>query len=172
MAKEYRKPRGRPVTWYKDITAPPEALQLYKLIAQLQKSDAFQTCHIFRGASLGGEPVIKFDQKVTKLANVVASYIGLPSAKRQCDTPDCCNPFHYVPPGEDILVSADEAQNEVLVIGLEDWVDLVEYTMDKHEVKPDHATFEEIRPLIMAEDLLDDQLVAALEHIGEKDGNK
>lgn len=108
--------------------------------------------------------MIKFNKRVTSLPFVIASYMGLPYGKQQCTTVGCCNPFHYLPTGVHILVQGKEEQDRTLDTGLEDWVDLVEYTIDKNMVRKEDVSFETLRALIPAEDLNDEQLTAALEN--------
>lgn len=134
------------------------------MIAKLQKSDAFAECHVYHGARLGDDPVIKFDKKVTGLPAVIASYIGLPSAGRRCTTPGCCNPFHYLPPGamDETYVHKAEAQEHGVEIGMEEWIDLIEYYLDKEAKRLGDVTLEEIRNMIPEDDLSDAQLQSAL----------
>lgn len=158
-----KPPKGRPLTWYKNVTAPPLALEFYAMIAKLQKSDAFAECHVYHGARLGDEPVIKFDKKVTGLPAVIASYIGLPSARRRCTTPGCCNPFHYLPPGssDETYTHGAEAKENVVEIGMDEWVDLIEFHLDNNLKRIGDVTLEEVRAMIPVEDLSDSQLKSA-----------
>lgn len=153
--------------WPTRIIAPPLAVEFYKMVGQLQQSDAFDNCHIYTGAQLHGEPMIKFKGRSTSLANVVASYIGLPNGKQQCDTPGCCNPFHYVPMGtaDGQLVSADEEANQVLQVGLEEWAELIAYELDKRALRIDAVTFEQMREWIHPDDLTDEQVKAGIEYL-------
>lgn len=168
MAREYRKPVGRPATWPKRITAPPLALELYALIAKLARTPGvFAECHVFEGAALGEIPVIKWEGEVTKLPHVVASHLGLPQGGKQCQTPGCCNPFHYLSGATsvDTLVSAAEQPKEQTFAygaNLEEWVELVEYELDKRGKRVGDVAFEEVRGWILAEDLSDEQIRSAL----------
>ncbi len=129
-----------------------------------QQSDAFDSCHTYKGANLRGEPMIKFEGNATGLAFVIASYIGLPSSTKKCDTPGCCNPFHYIPNGvEDRLVQGEEEKDRVLQIGLDEWVDLIDYEADKRAIRKEDVTFEMMRGFIPVEDLDDDHLKLAVE---------
>jgi hypothetical protein len=167
MATE-RKPRGRPPKWATQITAPAPALELYALIARLAKTpDAFATCHIFHGANLDGTPVIKWQNSVHKLPFVVASYLGLPSAARRCTTDGCCNPFHYLPTDMDgqLLTTGHEKREEMIQSGLADWVDLIDYELDKRMLRVLDVTFDQVREWIPQEDLTDEQLRDALKNM-------
>lgn len=165
-----RKPRGRPQTWHTKITAPPEALELYALIARLQKSTAFQACHIYHGANLEGVPMVKWDGKSTKLPYIVASYMGLDTSLQQCKTPGCCNPFHYIAPSTTgaALVTTRENPAESMSVGLEEWVELVEWELDRNAMRLETVTFEQVRALIPPEDLLDEQVLSALNYLKEQ----
>ena len=165
-----RPPKGRPQTWPTKITAPPLAIELYKLIGRLQKSDAFDTCHVYHGAVLHGEPMIKYEGKSTGLPFVIASYIGLPNGPRKCDTPGCCNPFHYLPEGMvgGNLVAGREEKDRTLEIGVEEWADLIDHEADKRRVRMDEITLVMARGWILVEDLSDEQLEAGLIHLQYK----
>ena len=158
-----KAPKGRPLTWHKQVTAPALALEFYAMIAKLQKSDAFAECHVYHGARLGDEPVIKFNKKVTGLPSVIASYIGLPSAGRRCTTPGCCNPFHYIPPGasDETYVHKAETPEHVVEVGMDEWIDLIEYHLDNHALRIENVTMEAVRAMIPVEDLSDSQLKSA-----------
>ncbi len=160
--------RGRPQVWPSKIVAPPLAIELYQLIGKLQKSDDFETCHIYKGARLNGEPMIKFNGKSTGLAFVVASYMGLPSSTQKCDTPGCCNPFHYLPNGTDggRLIEGNESKEVIGVhdISVEEWSDLIDYEIDRRAMKREDVNFDSVRAIVMVEDLSDEQLKAGLQH--------
>lgn len=159
------KRRGPKVKWNTKITAPPEALALYALIASLQQSDAFNSCHIYHGALLDGVPMVKFKGEVTGLPHVVASYLGLHTSDSQCRTPGCCNPFHYLAQGDvsERLIQVEEISDRVLQPGVEDWLDLIEYAIEENRIRSDvPRTFDLLRPLIPVEDLSDAQLEMAL----------
>lgn len=156
--------RGRPTIFPSKIVAPPDAMELYRLIAKLQRSDAFDECHIYTGASLSDEPMIKWHGKVTSLPGVVCSFIGMPKGLNQCGTPDCCNPFHWVPREwqDDLLVQSREHMEAPIESGLDDWVDLIDYEADKRMVRVADLTVPMVREWIPIEDLSDEQITMAL----------
>lgn len=169
MSDTEKRGRGRPPSWHTRITAPPLAKDLYALLAKIQKSDAFTKCHVYHGADLHGTPMVKWQGRTTGLAFMIASYMGLPNATKTCATPGCCNPFHYLPPdySGEVLIHGKERSGDVLSTDLEDWADLVEYELDKAMLRLNEATFEEIRAVIPAEDLSDEQLVDTLKYMKE-----
>lgn len=165
MARQYRKPVGRQIMWHTKVTAPPAALALYAAIAAAQKSQAFVDCHVYHGAKgPDGEPLIRFEGKVTGLAGVVASYMGIDIQRQQCSTPGCMNPFHYINSG---LAQNPATKTPILGAALLDWVDLVNYAMEENVLRSSQLDFATLRPLIHADDLSDMHLEAAIKHIKE-----
>lgn len=166
----YPKAKGRPQVWQTKISAPPLALEFYALIAKLQKSEAFATCHIYDGARVDGVPIVKWQGTATKLPYVVASYMGLSSDLQQCGTPGCCNPFHYLPPQHDsaLLVQGKEAVSDRVSSDVAEWADLVEYELDKRAKRIATTSFEDLRGWIDPLDLNDSQLTSAINHLKEK----
>lgn len=170
-----RKPAGKPTTWHTKIAAPAPALELYALIARLMRTPGvFDECHIYSGALLRGEPMIKFQGEVTRLPHVVASYLGLPSDRRRCETPGCCNPFHYLPGdmADNVLVTGQEKGVERPIpqtdpIG--DWMELVDFELDKRGFRVGDVTLKQVRAWIPVEDMTDNQIAIALARLKEKE---
>lgn len=169
-----RKPTGRPITWPSKVSAPPEALALYRMIAKLQNSEAFKTCHIYNGAKIAGMPVIRFEGKVTSLPFVVASFMGMPYAERLCESDSCINPFHYTPNIAEMerLISGVERKPDAWSSApppatnyLDDWLELIEYETDRARLRREDWSFEAIRPLIHVDDMTDHDLHLVMRHL-------
>lgn len=160
-----KKPRGRPSTWASKIAAPPEALEFYRLLAKLQDSTAFSTCHVYSGASTKALPVINWKQTTTGLPFVVASFLGIESDRKLCATSNCMNPFHYSPnkaKANRLITTEAVTPTQLAPSLLEEWRDLVEFYIDTHQVVPELRNYETMRAIIPEDDLSNDQLRQAI----------
>ena len=153
------KKRGRPATWHTKIEAPKAALALYELIANLQNTDAFRTCHVYSGAKdrLSGVPMFKFEGRVHAMPYIISSYMGIEYGKRTCSTPGCVNPFHYAPPSERLLPEQNVFQAPPAVGN--DWNDLIDYYVEERGIKLDYTA---LRAEIPPEDIDDANLRTAI----------
>lgn len=160
---------ARPPNWASKITAPEEALEFYRMIEKLQTSDAFRTCHIYKGAALNHVPVISWRGKVTALPRIVLGFLGIPYRKSICKNHGCCNPFHYVDLDEERpkpLTGMAMPEKEVYRgTPLEDYVQTVEYVLDANGYPPETNDFQVIRHLIPRGDIPDELLQQTLEHM-------
>jgi hypothetical protein len=157
----------RPTTWPDRLAAPKEALELYRVIAKLQGSDAFKECHVYDGSSLRTIPQVKWQGKATSLPKIVAAFFGLAYGAKTCQTRGCMNPFHHTAgfgaaPNHELITQpiADPVQGTSVMV---DQVELVEFYMERHEVEKD---FHALRDVISEEDMSDSLLFATLEHMG------
>lgn len=151
--------RGRPPTWHSKIEAPAAALKLYELLAGLQNTDAFRTCHIYSGAmdKHNGIPMFKFEGRVHAMPYVISSFMGLEYGKKTCATPGCVNPFHYAPPSERITPDLNHFQAPQQVGN--DWNDLIDYYVEEVGIALDYT---KLREAIPAEDIDDANLRTAI----------
>jgi hypothetical protein len=151
--------RGRPPTWHSKIQAPLAAIALYEMIADLQNTDAFRTCHVYSGAvdKKTGLPMFKFEGRVHAMPYVISSYMGIEYGKRICNTDGCVNPFHYAPPSERVEPSVNHFQAPQAAGS--DWNDLVDYYVEEVGVPLDYS---KLRAAIPAEDIDDANLRTAV----------
>ncbi len=169
--KSTDKPRspGRPPTWLTKIDAPASALRLYAMLAELQNSDAFRTCHPYSGAHTAkGVPLFKFEGRVHAMPYIIASHMGLEYGNKTCSTPGCVNPFHYAPPSE--RLPQDQTQFTPPQAAGSDWDDLILYYIEEVGVRP--INFSALRAAIPVEDMDDHNLRTALQTYQTKYGHQ
>jgi hypothetical protein len=157
---------ARPVNWPNQINAPEEALELYRLIAKLQRSEAFQHCHTFRGTVIGEVPHVSWEGKVTNLPKIVVSFLGLQYKKKQCLTHGCLNPFHYINWNENPTGGELKEIIEVPKPNLDSYKELINYYIEENDLT--NPTFDQLRKLIPTEDAPDDLLQQAFLEMKEK----
>lgn len=156
--------------WPEKIKAPKDAMKLYRLMAKLQESKDFQKCHIFEGASVNGVPFVSWENKATALPRVVCSFMGLPYKKKTCNTPHCMNPFHFVDQNmvaeNRLPVEQVHQPAQVVTPSLEDFIETVRYYIEENDLT--NPTFEQLRPIIHADDISDEILQKAIYEISSK----
>lgn len=166
----HKKRLGRPQIWPTQIAAPREALELYALIASLQDSDAFESCHIWSGAKNGVKPVIKWRSKNKGVVGVLAGYIGTPMSKRLCGTENCVNPFHFLPyaapEGQLLPTPMQPIREPSHEINLDDYIELVQDVIDRQALRKTEINFKTVRGLMSPEDITDTYLRDALNQMG------
>lgn len=163
--------RGPKPRWYKEVSAPPQALELYRLLSELAlDADAFAECHLYSGAFNNriATPVITYKNEIHRLPRFVAAFMGLPNSKKQCKNPRCMNPFHYIPLEEKQLGLArrqilanpvvDTASAEASK--LDGLLDMLDYYIRDVEIQ---ANYTSLREHIPPEDISDSDLQMALE---------
>ncbi len=158
----------RPPKWADKISAPPEAMEFYRLIQKLQTSTAFRECHPFSGAIINHVPYISWDNTVTGLPKTILGFLGIPYRKQLCKTHGCANPFHYVDSGldrKDLKGLKGPIHTPLRPDSGEALIELVEYYIDKEGVAP---IFEKVRPLIPVEDISDELLQLCLEKMNQE----
>lgn len=159
------KRRGRPPVWQTRIKAPPLALELYRLMARLQNSDAFRTCHVYEGShDHAGIPMFKFGGKVTAMPYVISTFMGVEYGTKTCQTPGCTNPFHYAPPTDRINPALMEFVAPTPAVD-EGWTDLIDYYVEDKGIA---LEFKPLREAIPLEDIGDDALRGAIEMYKER----
>lgn len=175
MEKEPEKEKkpGRPTTWHLQISAPNTALAFYKTLSDLlDNPESFDICHVFSGAKNGSTPVIKHKGKVTVLASVISSFLALETGRKQCSTPGCMNPLHYLKASPDAFVSAESEKEIVPQIPMptgEQFAEIVEYEIDRQDLRYKKPyKIEDFRPKINSIDLTDPQLQMALEYLNRQ----
>lgn len=146
---------ARPKTWFKKVTAPPEAMAFYEMIAMLQDSGAFRECHPCEGAvDHAGVPVIKWQGRVHALPYVISSVMGIEYGKRKCSTRNCINPFHYAVPdrvgGEPLIPTIPQGDQ---------WNSLVDFYVEDKGLE---LSYPVLRAAIPREDIDDENLQAAI----------
>lgn len=149
---------GRPISWYKKITAPPEAIAFYKALAEAGAAGVFADCHVFDGAlNKQGVPILldPGSKKPLPAPIIIAAYLGEErTGSRMCKTEGCLNPFHYAPPGLSKTLfpgapKAPEVDRDIAPI--EEWVELVRYFREKNEVR--YVTMAWLLKTISADDI-------------------
>lgn len=162
--------RGPKPKWYKEISAPPQALELYRLLSELAlDADAFAECHEYSGAFNNriATPVITYKNEIHRLPRFVAAFMGLPNSKKQCKNPRCMNPFHYIPLEEKQLGLARRQilANPIVDVAtaeaskLDGLLDMLDYYIRDVEIP---ANYEKLRSHIPPEDISDEDLTLAL----------
>ncbi len=169
-----KKKAGRPITWTKNLDAPVAALEFYEMIASLHTNPAFEKCHIFRGASKQGIPVIRWrGAQPQPLARVIASLMGHEIGDKLCLTQGCCNPLHYqmkevgrTSPwvGDKQRPKVIEEPTPVPEVGLAEYVEAIQYHIEEGGVTAD---FPSLRKAIHPDDMSDDILTAALKELNK-----
>lgn len=161
------KPKlGRPLTWMTKIDAPPEAQAFYEMLAAMQHSRAFKTCHIYKGSvdKKTGIPMLRFEGRVHSMPYVISSFMGIEYGRRNCQTPGCVNPFHYAPPDRPVQqVKMDEAIAPPATG--DDWNDLIDYYVEEQGVKLNYLA---LRAAIPEEDINEFALRTAIENYGKR----
>lgn len=166
------KKSGRPTDWFTKINAPEKAIQFYKMLSELVDDPAFDICHVFYGAKNGNTPVIKNRGKTMSIVNVIAPFLALDTGRKQCDTPGCCNPLHYLKASPETFISSQTDKEQVPQIPMptgEQFAEIVEYEIDRFDLpyrKP--YQFADFRPKINVLDLTDPQLQMALEYLNKQ----
>lgn len=160
-----KKP-GRPANWPNQIDAPEEALELYRLIARLQHSKAFNHCHTFLGTTIGNIPHVRWEGKVTNLPKLICSFVGLEYKKKQCKVYSCLNAFHYTNYDEYPSTGALLEPITVPKPDLSAYVETLKYYIEENNlVKP---SLEDLRAIIPVEDISDDLLQQALKELNHE----
>ena len=165
-AAQEREKKGRKPAWAQKIEAPPEALEFYRAVQKLQQSTAFSTCHVYHGAKIGTVPYVSFDNKLIGLPHLVLAFLGLTPGRKVCGTVGCCNPFHYTappPPLPQTLPGLVSPPPPPLPppIELNDYLEMVEYYVDKLDTK----NFDLLREAIPATDISDEILNLVIEKL-------
>ena len=170
---EREKKAGRPTTWHLQISAPNTALAFYKALSDLlDNPESFDICHVFSGAKNGGTPVIKNKGKATVLASVISSFLALETGRKQCSTPGCMNPLHYLKASPEQFISTEKDKEIIPQIPMptgEQFAEIVEYEQDRQDLRYKKPyQFADFRPKINAIDLSDQQLTMALEYLNKQ----
>jgi hypothetical protein len=154
---------ARPISWPDKITAPEEALEFYRHVSKLQRSEAFKECHVFDGALIHDVPHVRWEKTTTNLPRMICGFLGLPYRRQHCNTKGCMNPFHFVDVNRIVAFHSEERLEVPLTNtpNLEEYVELVKHIIDANDLKLP-VTFTEIRPLIEAEDMDDTTLINTL----------
>ena len=156
---------GRKVSWPNKIDAPELVLNLYRAIAAVQsKPELFMNCHVFDGANLKHVPYVTVSEETFPLPKLLTHFLGLQYGKKTCATHACCNPMHFARANQPTPLKGlqEAALPLVLATSLDEYVELIKYYVDKHEVTP---TFNNLRGLIPVEDMSDDFLTLSIEKI-------
>lgn len=158
------KRTGRPPTWMTKIDAPPAAISLYEMIASLQHSDVFKTCHVYSGAHdrHSGVPMFKFEGRVHSMPFVISSFMGIEYGKRTCQTTGCVNPFHYAPPSE--RITPDQNHFVPPILPEDGFKDLLDYYVEEVGIA---LEFTPLREAIPPEDISDANLRTAIQQYQE-----
>lgn len=132
----------------------PELLALYAHIAEVRRNFPDLSCHIYTGNQTHGIPRIKYKNKMMRMADFYAPFFGLPTGgKKQCTTPGCFNPYHYV------FDPVSKVSQSETPLHRDDGVDdLISYVIETQQLRKDQINFSHLRTLLDIHDVTDQQL--------------
>lgn len=139
-------------TQIENVRKIPELRTLYTQIENLKNSPVWGICHIYTGFCKEGTPYVKRYDKSIRMADFYGFILGVQTAKKQCATHGCFNPYHY-------QAQAPAQIEQVEVLNPDSGVDeLIEYVLNSNTVPRFMWTFETLRPYFDVQEVTDAQL--------------